>query len=160
MSIDTYAEFLSRSQYFDGLNADQLSRILAISTPQTFARGETILKESDRGDTMLIILSGRVDITVSLIGSDRTEVIASLGDSEIVGEMILLGKQRRIANVIAKDDSTLLKWRSAELLSLFESDFQIGYAVMRNVAKQMAERLSAANQVLRNALTLAKGSAF
>lgn len=143
---------LSKTQYFLGLDTQKLEKVVAIGNVRDFPRHQLILRESDIGSSVLLVLAGRVEITVSLVGGQRTETIATLSDGEIVGEMILLGRNRRTANVVAKDDCTLFEFRAADLLQLFDADQQIGYVVMRNIARQMSERLAAVNQVLRNAL--------
>lgn len=151
---------LKESNYFDGLSTQQLAQVAAIATSADYRRGQDLMLESDPGDKVFFITEGRVDISVSLVGSNEKESIATIGTGEMVGEMILLGKNRRSANVTAKDDVKVLIWNGSELNGLFQKDATIGFVVMRNVARHMAERLISTNQVLRNALTLPHNQVF
>lgn len=158
--METPIDLLTKSSYFSGLSKEQLEKVGAVATIKSFKRNEQILKEADKGETLFLLITGRVDIYVSLVGQNKREVIATLGDGEIIGEMMLLGKNRRTADVMAKDDVSAFSWDVKDLHKLFETDLQIGFLVMRNIAKQMAERLISTNQVLRNALTVSTTPVF
>jgi len=153
-------EILQSSVYLTGLSPDQVKGIAALAQKKTYQNGDALIKESDIGENLFFILSGRVDISVSLVGVDKTESIATLGAAEMVGEMILLGKKRRSANVTAKGDVVALEWTIDQIEEYFSDDLRAGYIVMRNTASQLAERLANTNQVLRNALTLPTSSFF
>jgi CRP-like cAMP-binding protein len=159
-AMSSYSDSLTKCSYFTDLSKEQLEKVAALANKQTHQRNGVVLKEADLGDAIFLIIKGRVDVTVSLVGSSKRETIATLGEGEIIGEMILLGKNRRTADVTAKDDLETLALPVAQLTKLFDSDPKIGYIVMRNIAKQMAERLIATNQVLRNALTVATSPIF
>ena len=153
-------DILQSSVYLAGLSTDQIKNIAGLAHKKTYKNGDALIKESDIGDNLFFILSGRVDISVSLVGVDKTESIATLGAAEMVGEMILLGKKRRSANVIAKGEVVALEWTIDQIEDFFSKDLKAGYTVMRNTASQLAERLANTNQVLRNALTLPTSSFF
>jgi CRP-like cAMP-binding protein len=153
-------DVIKDSNYFDGLSNNQLAQIAALATTKRFSRGQDLILEADQGEQVFFITEGRVDISVSLIGTAEKESIATIGTGEMVGEMILLGKKRRSANVTAKDNVSVLVWHGEDLNKLFQKDSGIGFVVMRNVARHMAERLISANQVLRNALTLPNNQVF
>ncbi len=153
-------DILKSSVYLAGLTADQVKSIGDLAQKRTYQNGDLLIKESDVGDNLFFIISGRVDISDSLVGVDKTESIATLGAAEMVGEMVLLGKKRRSANVVAKGEVVALEWTIKQIEDFFSTDLKAGYTVMRNTASQLAERLSNTNQVLRNALTLPTSSFF
>lgn len=84
---------------------DSLLRDLAARGRVTsFAKGDVLIREGDRGDTMLVILSGRVKVFSS--NSDGKEVIYNIyGVGETIGEMAL-DHGTRSASVLAMEETT------------------------------------------------------
>lgn len=147
---------LQSSPFFVDIKPADLKAIIELAETKSFGRDELIAKESDHGDSLYLILSGRVDISVSLAGAKETEKIASLNEGELVGEMVLLGKARRSATIRSKEAVEVLEWKIEKLLGYFEKNNHIGYLFMRNIAASIAERLANTNQVLRNVLAMPK----
>lgn len=84
---------------------DSLLRDLAERGRATsFTKGDVLIREGDRGDTMLVILSGRVKVFSS--NSDGKEVIYNVyGVGESIGEMAL-DHGTRSASVQAMEETT------------------------------------------------------
>jgi CRP/FNR family cyclic AMP-dependent transcriptional regulator len=71
---------------------------------QSFRKGVVILQEGDYGDTLFIILSGRVRVYAT--GEDEREIVLDIhGPGEFVGEMALDGGPRS-ASVITLEPTT------------------------------------------------------
>ena len=68
-----------------------------------FARGETILRQSDPGDSLFIIRRGRVAVRVEVDGEGKE--LAQLQSGDFFGEMSLLTGAARRATVVALDDT-------------------------------------------------------
>ena len=69
-----------------------------------FRKGETIFFEGDIGDDCYKIISGSVEIRMSIPGvlkRNQTETIATCGAGEIIGEMSLIDKGPRSASAVA-----------------------------------------------------------
>jgi CRP-like cAMP-binding protein len=102
----------------------------------TLPRGDVLFREHTPGDSMFIIVSGRMRIHVGADEGDTT--VAELGPGETVGEMALLSDAPRSANVSAL--------RGSELLRLSKAGFAVLVAgqprVMAGFARKMVERLS------------------
>lgn len=145
---------LKKSKYFIGLSDAQIATLSKLGTKKSFAKGKSLMTESEQGKSVYFVLSGRVDVSVTLAGSKQTETISTLNEGELVGELVLFGKTRRSAHVTAKDAVEVIEWDGQELLDCFEKHLDIGYILMRNISANLAERLIATNQFLRNALTL------
>lgn len=148
-----FSSTLATFDLLSELSSEECSKLAGIGKPVKIKKGEVLLKESDVGDTVFLILEGRLDVSVSLVNQERTEIIASVKPGDIVGESVLLGKKRRNAYVVAHDNVSALVFDTKDLNNLFESNYRIGYILMRNLAKDLAEKLQATNQSLRNLLT-------
>jgi CRP-like cAMP-binding protein len=147
-------QIIGRANLFQGLAGPEIEKIAKLAQSSDFAAGAALINESDVGRVMYLIVEGRVDILVSIPGSDNTEPLATLKEGDVVGELILLGRERRSAHAIAKDNVKVLQWKKDDLVKLFETDNIIGYKVMRQLASLLADRLISTNLVLRNVLTV------
>jgi CRP-like cAMP-binding protein len=148
------AETLKKAGLFQGLNDSELTKLAGLAQSNTFNNGEALINESDLGKTMYLIVEGRVDVMVSIPGSENTEPLATLKEGDVVGELILLGRERRSAHAIARDNVKVVHWKKDDLIRLFDTDHIIGYKIMRQLASLLADRLISTNLVLRNVLTV------
>ena len=91
-SIPFFAEVL------DGEEIDILGGRVA---PLSFPAGEVLIREDDSGDSLFVIVSGEVDVSVGGGDSGAARWLARLGPDDIVGEMSLMTGARRSATVTA-----------------------------------------------------------
>jgi CRP-like cAMP-binding protein len=87
---------------FNPLTAAERDRLAACLELAAFGRGEEIIRQGEQGDSLFIILRGQVEVRVSSGGQE--EVVDTLGDGSIFGEMSLLTGAPRSATVLAIDD--------------------------------------------------------
>ncbi|MBP2315812.1 cation:proton antiporter [Azospirillum soli] len=104
-------ELVGRVPLFTGLEADRLAEIANLLKPRLALPGETIVRRGDKGDTVFFIASGAVEVLVP----DLPEPV-KLGTGDVFGEMALLTRQRRNADVRALG--------YCQLLVLDEKDFR------------------------------------
>jgi len=66
---------------------------------ETYARGATLLKQGDYGDSAFLIMSGLVEVFRDERGAKKT--LAQLGAGNVVGEMALIDPAPRLASAVA-----------------------------------------------------------
>ncbi len=72
------------------------------ATQAHYEAGETVFEEGDTGDSLFMILSGRVEVVKRFGGKDSDpQVVGELGPGEYFGEMALLGRGPRTAGTRA-----------------------------------------------------------
>jgi len=86
------------------LHPDIVGAIAASGVVRTFPRHAILINEGDRGDTLYVILSGRVKV-FSSNEAGREFVIDFQGPGEYVGEMMLDGEPRS-ASVVTMEQTT------------------------------------------------------
>jgi CRP/FNR family transcriptional regulator, cyclic AMP receptor protein len=86
------------------LQSDTLNAIAASGVTRTFPRNSILINEGDVGDSLFIVLSGRVKVFASN-EQGREFVIDFHGPGEYVGEMSLDG-ERRSASVVTVEPTT------------------------------------------------------
>ena len=105
-------EELKEVPFFTELGSKSLVKIIPALERQVFAKGSTIVKQGDVGDSFYIIRSGTVEVLLEREGKPVIP-IAQLGPKDGFGEMALLTNQPRSANVVAATDVEV--WRLAKV---------------------------------------------
>jgi len=72
----------------------------------SFGRGEEIIRQGEQGDSLFVILRGRVEVCVASGGQE--EVVDTLGAGSFFGEMSLLTGAPRSATVRAVEDAEVV----------------------------------------------------
>jgi len=107
--------------------------------------GSVVVSQEEPGDVLFVIAKGKVK--VALYGDTGREVILSmLHSGDFFGEMALLDRQPRSANVVAVEDSELLGLdREA-----FQTHLTANPATALAILAEMSRRLRHADEVIGN----------
>jgi CRP/FNR family cyclic AMP-dependent transcriptional regulator len=127
---------LMRAEMFRSLQPTDIDAILARSVVRRAARGTTILRCGDRNGGMVILLSGRV--RVSMVSEDGKEAtLAVLDPGEVLGELSLLDGQEVSANVTAQEDCLLMQIERAQFLDLLRRNSDLSLALMAVLSRRV-----------------------
>ncbi len=88
---------------FSDLRPEEARRLAAFATETSAAEGQILMKEGDYSTELIAIEEGTADV---LQGGQK---IASLKEGDLIGEMGLLSREPRNADVIATSPMRLLK---------------------------------------------------
>jgi len=88
---------------FSDLSPDEAKRLSAFATETSAAEGQILMKEGDYSTELIAIEEGTADVVQ---GGSK---IASLKEGDLIGEMGLLSREPRNADVIATSPMRLLK---------------------------------------------------
>jgi CRP-like cAMP-binding protein len=92
---------LSQVRLFHELPAEEIQALVPYVASRTYAKGSTVIRQGDPGDSLFIIESGEVDIVDERSASPR---IATLKAGEVFGEMALLTGEPRSASAVAASE--------------------------------------------------------
>ena len=87
---------------FDDLEPDDLLAITRISQERRFLAGQVLCREGEVGSEVFILISGKVRVWLSRAG--QTQVLSEQGAGVCIGEMAVLDRAPRAANVTAIAD--------------------------------------------------------
>jgi CRP-like cAMP-binding protein len=93
---------MARSPLFQGIEPEELSRIAQTMSRRRYRRQEVIFHEGDPGDSLHIVVAGRVKITRESIDGEEA-IIATLSAGEAFGELVLLDGAARSASATAME---------------------------------------------------------
>jgi CRP-like cAMP-binding protein len=92
---------------FAEMSPDQLSPVVGVLDRRTYRKGEMILHQGDEGESLYVIVSGRVRIyTLSPEGHELSVSICDKGD--FFGEMAVLNREPRSASAEAMEHTEVL----------------------------------------------------
>ena len=99
---------------FSELSEEEAKRLAAFATETSAAEGQMLMKEGDYSVELIAIEEGTADV---IQGGDK---IASLGPGDLIGEMGLLERRPRNADVIASSPMRLIKLTHWEIRRMSE----------------------------------------
>ena len=134
-------KILKKIPVFQGLRDEEYHRVMAMCSSTVAKEGEEIFLQGDDGNSMYILLSGEIDIEVTGVG-----IVHVMKAGEILGEIGLVKQVSRTAGAKAKTNCVLLQLYSEILHEVVKKHPQVGYIIMRNVARILADRLSESNK--------------
>jgi len=89
-------EQFARVPLFEGLSGDEVARIAHLAARIHEPAGEVLTKEGERGDELMIVLEGEVEVR------HGAELLARLGPGDYLGEVALLDDDaHRTATAVA-----------------------------------------------------------
>ncbi|WP_242903329.1 Crp/Fnr family transcriptional regulator [Actinomadura terrae] len=84
------------------VSADMWTRLIAEGTERRFGAGEVVLRQGDPPTHVLVLVSGRVKVLLTL-PQGEVLLLAVRGPGELLGEIAVLGGDDRSATVVAID---------------------------------------------------------
>lgn len=143
------AAILKQTAIFSDLDPERIKALASIAYLRECNTGDMIFEEGSASDELYVIMNGEVDIQVdpSLSGltgegTVRPIKITTMRRAQSFGEMALVGQGIRSASAYcAQHDTTLIVIPRQELLQLCETDPQLGYRIMRNLAADLAAKI-------------------
>ncbi len=129
--IQALAVRLAQIDLFAGLDDVECARLVEGCQEHLFGAGERIVRQSDQGQSMFVVLDGGVRVSLEPSGQD----VAMISQGGFFGEMSMLTGEPRAATVTASGDAVLLEITTERFREL---------AVRRpNLVEQVSEVVSA-----------------
>jgi len=126
--------------FFRSFSDRDLLRLLHICENHYRKPGSVIFHEGDPGESLFILLSGRVQITLEIEG--KTKVLTEITPGMAFGEMAIIDQSPRSANAIAAEPCTLFEV-PRRVLTDDESDLAL--KLSRQIGIEMANKIRGFN---------------
>jgi CRP-like cAMP-binding protein len=128
---------------FNGLADGEGERILALGSHRALSAGEVLFNLGDTADSLFIVESGRVALTLPLRLRDgqRDVLIEERSPGQALGWSALVPPHRFTLKGAAAIDSEVLALPRVALFEHFAAHPDVGYAVTRNVSAVVGHRL-------------------
>ncbi|MFN8455697.1 MAG: cyclic nucleotide-binding domain-containing protein [Anaerolineae bacterium] len=137
--------FLKNIEMFMNLSDDILDEVAKLCYSETYETGRTIIKRNSSPTHFYLIQEGTVEIIAT---SNSTEaVVVTLGKGQSFGEMGLVDNGMRSATVKAVTETSLQVINCEQFRHLCETNTNLGYQVMRNIAADLSFKLRNRNLI-------------
>ena len=136
-------EVLRAYPYFAGANEESLRQLAMATEELTFQEGQLLFREGQAAERLYILIRGEVDIQYELnTGEHRTVDTVVAGD--VLVWSALVRPYRTTALAIARRTSEVIAVDSRKLRELCESDRDLGFSLMTEIAQTTSHRLEGA----------------
>jgi len=133
------------------LTDDQHEKLQGVVKAVAISKGDTIVKEGEKGGMLYLVRSGSVDIYQELDGKEQR--LAGLGEGSMIGEVTFLSGEVATATVVAAEDSVVytldrdgfarLMQQSPDLVfALFTYMLLYQSSMIRNIKAEHAKLMS------------------
>src|SRR5437870_12218905 len=104
---EQYAELITTFPLFKGFTANGAKRLLAAGQVKEQSTADVLLKEGDKADFVLLVLTGALEVFVER--ESQHLVLTEAGPGTILGELAVLCGLPRSASVKAKEEAVVLE---------------------------------------------------
>ena len=132
--------FLATVPLLDGVPPATLEALARVLRRRDVAAGEVLWHQGDEAEAMLLVVDGRVSVSLRLPG-DRTVEVTALGPGEVLGEVPLLDGGRHSATARASEPTSLLSLSRADFAALVSGLHPTAFALKRRIAGVACVRL-------------------
>lgn len=129
----------------------ELEAVSRFMTYLTAAKQEVIFNEGDPGNYMLILISGRMEISKS--GEGGLHLLSYEGKGRLLGEMALIDHEPRSATCVAASDCEMLSLSHEGLKRLIGESPSLAYKLMFLLARLLSRRLRRTSGLLADFLS-------
>lgn len=144
---------IGRVELFAGLSPAERGALAARAEERVFGRGEVLVRQGELGDTLFVIVAGRVRVETAREPGGPAVRVTELDAGDFFGEMALLTGTPRRATVIAEADTTALVVGREALAPLLDAN-----PALPERLSEALERRGVANREALAAFTPAQSS--
>jgi CRP-like cAMP-binding protein len=139
-ALDETIAFLATVPLLEGMPEAELAELARVTRRRALPAGEILWDEGDEATAMVLVVDGRVSVSLRLPG-DRTVEVSSLGRGEVLGEVPLLDGGQHSATASLLEPSTLLWLSRADFAALVSRRHPTAFALKRRIAGVACARL-------------------
>ena len=129
---------------FAGLGDGELRKIARLFVQKLYRAGDEVFAKEAGGEEAYVVLRGKINIHLD----PGAPPIAQIGEGKIFGELAFLDGSPRVAYAIAAQPTILLVVQRTAFNELVRREPNLGMAVMRNLAVDLAAKLRGVNDAL------------
>lgn len=137
-SVNHNPEFLRSVKLFSLLDDAELSALYQAFHERTVAAQTALFSEGERGDSLFIIRSGSIAISVNDFSGEKIE-LTTLATGDIFGETAVFDPGPRSATARAAEESVVLECHRDELLRFLSSNPHASIQLLAMLSRRLRE---------------------
>jgi hypothetical protein len=147
---------LRRIKILGGMTDEQLGRFTQFIRVQNVTQWTVIVRQGDPGDSIFFILGGELRVRINVM--ERETILATLGPGDFFGDISLLDKGPRSADVVANQDSVVAQISASDLDALSTEAPDLAAAFLKGLGRTLTARIRADNKRFGDSIKLARAS--
>ena len=124
-----------------GLDQEEMEALLETADVRYYSQDEVIVEEDTPGDTMFMLIDGKVVVEKTSRQGNRVELATLEGQGNFFGEMVFVDVLPRSATVRTRAPSRLLLFHLDDLRQFFEKYRKAHLTIVLNIARMLSSRL-------------------
>jgi potassium efflux system protein len=132
---EQYAELITNFPLFKGFTTNGANRLLNSGEIKPYAPGEILLKEGDKADFVLLVLTGTLEVFVDR--QNEHLVLTEAKPGTVLGELAVLCGIPRSASVKAKDSAAVLRWSDEAFRTMLLRDPSLSQRIFREALRTL-----------------------
>jgi CRP-like cAMP-binding protein len=132
--------------FFHGLSRTQARAVALLTNLRTYPAGHRLFSIGDEGDSLVVVIDGRLEVTIS--GDEGPIRLQEQKRGDVIGEVALF-EGKRTAQVEALTDVRLLELSNDDLARVKRRYPRVGAQLYRNLSEILAARLTRLTQQVR-----------
>ena len=133
-------EVLREVTWLKGMPDDLIAKIISASEKRAYSTGDSIMKQGDEGDGMIVITRGSVNVSIGDL------VVDIMGRGSVIGEMAVLAGIKRTANVVADSSVTALWFTTEAMQTIMAESPDLANGLWKTAAMRFSENLLGAKK--------------
>ena len=134
------AALAKRSPLFEGIGTDSLSALFSCLGARRvrLAKGETLMRTGERADRFGVVLSGSLAVSTYDANGKRTLIKLIGAPESVAAAQALSGADTMSVDVEANEDSEVLLFRAARIVTPCENACSFHTRIVRNIMRALA----------------------
>lgn len=149
---DELRHLLSRTPLFSGMGQGESRLLGAVMQVYEAEPGQTLIREGEPGDYMLLVMRGLVDV-LRRDEHNFPRQIAVATPGQVLGEMSMVDGEPRFATCVVRETCRLAMLSRASLLTLMQREPVLGNKILLKLVSLLSERLRDSTAQLVNCLS-------
>ena len=134
--MQSVQETLARAGIFQGVDPDAVVTLISQMQTESFARGTTIFDEGEPGDTLYIIIDGKVKLARHA-PDGRENLLSVMGPSDMFGELSIFDPGPRTSSAVCVTEVEAATMDSEMLRTWINDHPEISQQLLRVLARRL-----------------------
>ena len=140
---------LSSCYLFKGLSETQLDSLIAIGNEFRIQKGQWLFHEDEAAEQMFVLKAGAVELLTTVENDVELPITIVRKPGNCFGTAMLVPPHQYALSARGVEDGTLLAIKRADLDKLIKADYELGHAILINLAGHFLDRLKETRQEIR-----------
>ncbi len=137
---DQIFSLVGRSQFFAEFNRDDVNLLGGYMRVYHAEPGQTIIREGDIGDYMLLVIRGEVDIYKQNLMGEK-QLMTSVIQGMTLGEMSMIDGEPRFATCVALKETTFGVLTRDDMVKIILEKPSLGSKILIKLVTMLSQRL-------------------